>query len=113
MNRAPNPSPERDAASDSIRNMHDVFSDWSRRAVLYYLQDSDGPIQVSTLADRLTDRRDPETRVASLRAHVDAMAAFGIVRYDRATDTVRLSESVTVSVDPPWGSAVDRPEDGG
>jgi RNA polymerase sigma-B factor len=33
--------------------MHDVFSDWERRAILYCLQDSDGRISVERLAAHL------------------------------------------------------------
>lgn len=91
--------------------MHDVFSDWHRRAILYCVQTSEEPVPVSTLARRLAAwqrNRDGDLECdgagepPALHSHVRALEQFGILRRDPESDAVALSEEVTVAVSPPW-----------
>jgi hypothetical protein len=100
-----------------IRSMHDVLSNWWRRAVLYYLRQHAPPVGVRTMTrqlvawhcgDRFTTCLAPDaalvapTRRYLRSAHVVPMAEFGVLGYDPAVETVWLPETVTVSVAPPW-----------
>lgn len=95
--------------------MHDVLSDWTRRAVLYYLQEYGDPAEVEDVAVHLlawwrgrekpasdghdVDRR---TRQCLLQEHLLKMDEFGVLAYDAGSDAVRLVEGMEVVVDPPW-----------
>jgi hypothetical protein len=99
-----------DVGERAIRNMHDVFSSWHRRAILYCLQDRDDPATVTTVCRQLVAWRedsevpDPEEervdRMCSriLRPHVSEMASFGVLGYDPDDDTVWIPEDVAISV---------------
>ena len=97
--------------------MHDVLSNWWRRAILYYLRQYTPPVDVLTMTrqlvawhrgDRFTTCLAPDAELVAptrrhLRsAHIVPMAEFGVLGYDPAAGTVWLPEAVTVSVAPPW-----------
>ncbi|WP_436927465.1 DUF7344 domain-containing protein [Halosimplex amylolyticum] len=101
--------------------MHDVFSDWERRAILYYLQEHDGRATVEEVAahlvgwwrghDRPADADD--AAVARVRdrlgcAHLLKLDDFGVLTYDPRGDTVRLAEDMKISISEPWS---DRPDE--
>jgi len=103
-----------DTPAAPIRNMQDVFSNSCRRAILYYLQERDGPATLTALVRQLVtwQRAAPETesgdtpaveqlRSRILQAHVLEMERFGIVAFDSDSDTVWIPDDVTVSVAPP------------
>lgn len=107
-------SPE-DTGAAPLRNMHDVLSNWDRRAILYCLECREGPVGLRTVARRLLawqhgtvlpSREESAsvetTRLRLLREHVAAMEEFGVLEYDEESDTLRIPEAVTVSVSPPW-----------
>lgn len=100
-----------------IRSMHDVLSNWWRRAILYYLHQHTPPVGVRTMTrqlvawrhgDRFTTCLAPDaalvapTRRRLRGTHIVPMAEFGVLGYDPGAGTVWLPESVTVSVAPPW-----------
>lgn len=103
-----------DTKVEPIRNMHDVLSNRCRHAICYCLQGREEPTPVDTLARRLdrwhvgpaptTDRGDATTspaRTRIYRAHLQAMADFGILGFDPVTDTTWIPDSVSISVTPP------------
>lgn len=111
------PSPPRRTTDDShtIQTMHEVFSDWDRRAILYCLQEHSGQASIDCVARHLVGWRrgepDPvsaeEDDVDRIRghvvySHVTKMDDFGIVTYDPCTETVELPDDMTVTVTPPW-----------
>lgn len=111
--------------SDDIQSMHDVFSDWERRAVLYYLQEREDPAEIDGIVTHLVDWRrgneeatpregnpNERTRHRVVYAHVTKMDDFGIVSYDSRADTVSLCDDMKVSVSPPWTQASGRNEHG-
>lgn len=128
----PRTDPDRtDGEPVPIRNMHDVFSNWYRRAILYYLQDHDDPVSVTAVARQLVawQRESAEgsgadaaaverTRPRILEVHIAAMEEFGILGYDPVADTVWIHDDATISVVPPWEDRatwsgpgpVDRPD---
>jgi len=94
--------------------MNDVFSNWCRRAILYYLKDHDGPAsltavtrQIITWHREFAEHSEREaaaverTRSWLLYAHVLKMEDIGVLEYRPGTDTVWIPEDVTVSVTPP------------
>jgi hypothetical protein len=97
--------------------MHDVFSNQYRRAILYQLQQSDEPMAVTTVSNQVLarkrgadggsreDRPDEPSLPESVRAHIEKMEEFGILGWDRRTDTVWIPDSVTISVASPWDDA--------
>ncbi|WP_459192634.1 DUF7344 domain-containing protein [Halosimplex sp. J119] len=100
--------------------MHDVFSDWERRAILYYLQDCGNRAPVEEVAAHLVgwwrgeDRpaatdEDAVTRVRDRLgcAHLSKLDDFGVVAYDPRTDTVRLAEDMKLSISEPWSDRSD------
>lgn len=107
------PSERADPAEHAIRNMHDVFSSWHRRAILYCLQERDDPATVTAVCRQLVAWReggevpDPEEecvdrmRSRILQAHVSEMESFGILGRDPDDDTVWIPEDVTISVTHP------------
>lgn len=97
--------------SDEIQNMHDIFSDPYRCAVLYCLQLSEEPATVSEIANRVVTwspdgdsiaAEDSDLRTWLLHTHILHLDEFGIVTYDSGRDVVRLSEDVSISVTSPW-----------
>jgi len=102
-----------------IETMHDVFSDWERRAILYCLQERDSRVPVKTVAADLvgwwrgherpvsTDD-DVVTQVRDRLgyAHLLELHEFGVVSYDPRRETVCLADDMKVSVSEPWS---DRP----
>jgi len=101
----------------SIRSMQDVFSNWWRRAILYYLQTEDSPARIPAMTDQLVtwfnDRQSrastqqeticpAKTRGRLRRGHITEMRQFGLLEYDPGSDTVWIADDVTVSVAPPW-----------
>lgn len=90
--------------------MHDVLSNRPRCAVLHYLQESDGSVEVRELTDQVLawcgdgqiDATDDEVR-AWLLNHVLAMDEFGLVTYDSKQDTVELPADVSVAITRPVG----------
>lgn len=98
-------------AAGPIRNMHDVFSNRHRRAILYYLQHEDDPTAIADVERELVDAA-PGTAPAQseggsadglssrlLRVHIQELEAFGILKHD--ADGVRISEDVTITVSSP------------
>lgn len=98
----------------AIKTMHDVFSSWERRAILYCLQE-EGECSVRQVARYLIGWRGGEASPASagdervdrvrdrvVYTHVLRMAEFGIIGYDPRRETVDLPEDMQVSVSPPW-----------
>jgi hypothetical protein len=100
--------------------MHDIFSNWERRALLFALEERTDATPVNVLArclvawrrgvstpapadDLAVDRLGTRLR----HDHVVQMAEFGVVVYDQREDVVRLADDVTVTVDPPWRDAVE------
>lgn len=101
--------------TDTITSMHDIFSCWERRAILYYLHERADPAPLDRLAAHLVGWRRGErtpaapeadavqrTRRSLLHGHVRKMENFGVVSYDPREDAVRLVDGMTVAVDPPW-----------
>ncbi|MFC7139545.1 hypothetical protein ACFQMA_06795 [Halosimplex aquaticum] len=101
--------------------MHDVFSDWERRAILYYLQEHGGRATVEEVAAHLVGWWDgddspaatDEDAVARVRdrlgcAHLLKLDEFGVVAYDARRETVRLDEEMKLSISEPWS---DLPEE--
>ncbi|MFB6139171.1 MAG: hypothetical protein ABEJ26_01900 [Halosimplex sp.] len=99
--------------------MHDVFSDWERRAILYYLQEREEHAAVDDVAahlvgwwrgsDRPAAADDGTVRRVRDRlgcAHLEKLDRFGVVTYDPCADTVRLGDEMKVSITNPWS---DRP----
>jgi|GEM_PF-2306139 len=95
--------------------MHDIFSDWERRAILYHLQDVGGRSSVEATAAHLVGwwrgREHPaaadEDLVDHVRrrlgcAHLAKLDDFGVLAYDPRSGTVRLSEEMKLSVSDPW-----------
>jgi len=95
--------------------MHDIFSDWERRAILYHLQDVGGRSSVEATAAHLVGwwrgRERPaaadEDLVDRVRrrlgcAHLSKLDEFGVLAYDPRSGTVRLSEEMKLSVSDPW-----------
>ena len=108
-----------------IQSMHDVFSSWERRAILYYLQEREAAASVADLAEHLVAwRRGTDQPAAGagdvvervrhriVHAHVMEMAEFGVLRYDARSERVELSEGMRVTVCPPWHRDSDRPGQG-
>lgn len=106
---SPDPTP---CESDGIDNMHDIFSEPYRCAVLYYLQAADEPAAVDEVAIAVGEWRpdgdgaDAEgadrLRTWLLDNHIRQMVEFGVIAYDRHRDAVRLTEDVSLSVTAPW-----------
>ncbi|WP_415380965.1 hypothetical protein [Halosimplex sp. TS25] len=107
--------------SSEIETMHDVFSDWERRAILYYLQENDGRATVEEVAAHLVGWWDGDDSpaaandgaVARVRnrlgcAHLLKLDDFGVVAYDARRETVRLAEEMKISISEPWS---DRPDE--
>ena len=108
---------------NEIETMHDVFSDWERRAILYCLQERDGRTPVETVARHLVgwwrghERPAPinDDTVATVRerigrAHLLKLDEFGVVSFNPQGETVRLAEDMKISVSEPWS---DRPTTAG
>lgn len=106
--------------SSEIETMHDVFSDWERRAILYYLQEHDGRASVEEVAAHLvgwwrggdSPAAATDDEVARVRdrlgcAHLLKLDDFGVVTYDVRGETVRLAEEMKLSISEPW---TDRPD---
>jgi len=104
---------------NGIETMHDVFSDWERRAVLYCLQERDGRTPVETVARHLVgwwrghERPAPvdddivaQVRERIGRVHLLKLDEFGVVSYNPRGETVRLADEMKVSISEPWS---DRP----
>ena len=104
---------------NEIETMHDVFSDWERRAILYCLQERDGRTPVETVARHLVgwwrghERPAPvdddivaQVRERIGRVHLLKLDEFGVVSYNPRTETVRLADDMNVSISEPWS---DRP----
>lgn len=109
-----------DDAPGPIRSMHDVFSNWDRCAILYYLKQNEGPADVDGVAEHLVawsrGRTEPEPRDEAVadavkphvvHAHVQRLDRFGIAVYDPCEGTVELSDDVEVMVSPPWRAEPD------
>lgn len=100
-------------SSEDVRNMHDIFSDPYRCAVLYYLQRMDGPATLSEVARAVLEwspdddavRPDDRPRTWLLDTHVRQLEEFGVIRYDPERGQIRLSEDVLLSVTEPWQDA--------
>lgn len=101
-----------------VRHMHDVFSNWSRRAILHHLQARDEPVPVTTIVNQLLAwQRGParpseqdSAHIERLRSHLIAehileMHEFGLVEYDSTTDTVRIPDTVKITVTLDVGSS--------
>lgn len=100
-----------DRAGDRIRNMHDVLSDPHRCAILDYLQKLHGPVDVCEVAEQVPKRNleaqvDEEgadqARKWLLESHILLMDEFGLIRYDREQDTIRLPDDVSITLPPHW-----------
>lgn len=100
---------------NAIRTMHDVFSDWERRAIIYYLQERDEAASVDRIARQLVGWRrgrddpvpDGDETAETLRTrvvyeHAMRMAEFGIVTYRPRTGVLELSDGMQASLNPPW-----------
>ena len=110
-------TPQRGTADDphEIRCMHDVFSDWERRAILYFLLQREDPTAIDRLTRHIVGwRQGEETPVPPdheaidrvrhhvVYSHVVKMDNFGVVEYDPRYEEVGLAEDMKVSVRPPW-----------
>lgn len=107
--------PADELSAGPIRHMQDVFSNWWRRAILYYLTE-EGPASLTALTRRLLrwawDRDGApslkttgllkHTRHTLRQGHVTELAAFGLIGFDPDAGRVWLPEDVTVTVPPPW-----------
>jgi hypothetical protein len=95
--------------------MHDIFSDWERRAILYHLQEVGGRSSVEALAAHLVGWWRGHERPAAADeavvdrvrrrlgcAHLSKLDDFGVLAYDPRSGTVRLSEEMKLSVSEPW-----------
>lgn len=102
--------------------MHDILSNWERRALLFYLQERDGACSLDDAAAEIVGWRDddPPTagdqRVVRLQStlrhsHVPEMVEFGVLARERRPRGVRIADDVAVSVAAPWrasgGAAVE------
>ncbi|WP_218927297.1 DUF7344 domain-containing protein [Halosimplex rubrum] len=109
------PRDRRRLDSTGIQTMHDIFSDWERRAILYHLQEVGGRSSVEAVAAHLVGwwrgRERPaaagDDLVDSVRrrlgcAHLAKLDDFGVLAYDPRSGTVRLSEEMKLSVSEPW-----------
>ena len=101
--------------------MHDIFSDWERRAILYHLQTVDGRSSVEATAAHLVgwwrghegpaaadDELVDHVRRRLGCAHLSKLDDFGVLTYDPRSGTVRLSEEMKLSVSEPWTDRGDR-----
>lgn len=97
--------------------MHDVFSSWDRRAIIYYLIHESDPAPVEDVVEHVvawsrgvTEPTPRDETVADAvtprfrRRHVRRLDEFGIVDYDPGDEQVRLADDVEVMVSPPWES---------
>lgn len=104
-----------------IRNMHDVFTNRCRRAILYYLQDRDERTSLNALVRQLVEWErglvpDPSRerslvdwlRSRIVRTHILEMKQFGILGYDPTAEEVWIPDSVELSVAPPWEDRMER-----
>lgn len=104
--------------------MHDVFSDWERRAILYHLRHSEGHATVTALATHLvgwarggaSPADTDETAVERVRErierdHLQPLDEFGVVVYDPRSARVRLADGMQVSVSRPWSDDADASAD--
>ena len=98
-----------------IENMHDVFSNRCRRAILYYLQETEGPATVQALLRKLIEwdrglvtppNRDSvlveSIRTSIYRSHVLEMAKADIIEYDPVEDTIWIPDRIEFAIAPPW-----------
>lgn len=104
-----------------IRSMHDILSNWERRALLFYLQERDGAGSIHGAAAALVgwrdgvdppaagDRRVVEMQSALRHSHVPKMIEFGVLDHEPEPSGVRLAEGVTVAVAPPWRASDGAP----
>lgn len=106
--------------SNAIKHMHDVFSNWERRAILYVLSERSEQTDLDGIAEHVAAWRrgdesptsppegpadatvGPTDERSRLRRHVAQMDEFGILSYDPDEETVHLCEDVRVAVSPPW-----------
>lgn len=95
--------------------MHDIFSDWERRAILYHLEQVGGRSSVEAVAAHLVGwwrgRERPATAEDELVdhvrrrlgcAHLAKLDDFGVLAFDPRSGIVRLSEDMKLSVSEPW-----------
>ncbi|WP_152436469.1 DUF7344 domain-containing protein [Halosimplex carlsbadense] len=101
--------------STGIQTMHDIFSDWERRAILYHLQEVGGRSSVEAVAAHLVGWWRGRERPAAADddlvdlvgrrlgcAHLGKLDDFGVIAYDPRSGTVRLDEEMKLSVSEPW-----------
>lgn len=107
----------RSEGSGEIRNIHDILSDPRQRAILYHLQEHDGPVPVETAlewgdpseADQTGDGIDAG-RSDIQRSHLHELDRFGLLEYEPADDIVRIPDGVAYTVTAPC--ARDRSDTG-
>lgn len=98
-----------------IHNVHDVFTNWWRRAILYYVREGDAPVDLTAMTRQLIvwyrgsgTPADVEqalverTRRMLRQAHVLELRAADMLGYDSESDAVWIPDDVSVSVPPPW-----------
>lgn len=106
------PTQDHDRLTERIRSMHDIFSNPLRCAVLYYLQEVEDPADVDEMVNEILSwcpdedvpdgDSDQSDQTWFFHEHVVRMDEFGVVRYDPRQHSVRLSDSVCVTVPFPW-----------
>ena len=104
------PTPETGIATPiaPIRSMHDILSNWFRRAIITVLQESEGPVGVAEINNQVLEWREAHESTVSdqqhrriLEAHLTRLDLFEILAYDSVQETVRLYDDVTFSFSPP------------
>jgi len=86
----------------------DVLSSARRRYVLYYLQQSDDPVDINELArqvaawendtdvENLTDQQRKRVYISLYQSHVPKLDSIGIVEYDKESGEVALTDKAHV-----------------
>lgn len=107
-------TPRKERPAERIQHIHDVLSDPYRSALLYYLQESDGPVDARDAAEQVLtwcqdgmqidgDEFDADdAREWLLQSHVLSMHEFGLITYDSRQDTISLPDDVSITISPHW-----------
>lgn len=109
------------AAASDIETMHDVLSDWERRAILYSLEERGGSAAVADVVSDLVGWRcgqaNPAPAADEVVAHererigreqLQKLDDFDVLDYDPGRGRVQLADEMRVSISEPWNT---RPPD--
>lgn len=107
--RQPPPKRGRHAhRAGDIQTWHDVFDDGPRRRILSHLSEESQPVSLGALVDLFEAVPDDASesvpgsdgrravRTWLLAEHVVPLESFGVIEYDRAAETIRVADDVSV-----------------